>query len=76
MEKRFLVYQILVEKEKNGLDNKIHLNTVIRNVGSINENEALGKFINKTKDIGTKNMIIQQKLDPIIIELNNLLTID
>jgi hypothetical protein len=76
MEKRFLVYQTFIEKNKNNWDNKIGVNTLIRNVGAINENEALGKFINETKDIVSENMIVEKKLDPIVFELNNLIKID
>ena len=70
--KRFLCYQqIVISKEVCGNTNNIKIDTVIRNVGAKNKEEALGKFITETSKIEA-----QQKLAPYAFLLDNLIKID
>lgn len=67
MEKRFLCYQQHVITDNS----KLTVGVIIRNIGAKTKEEALGKFI-----LGTSNEGGGQKLDPICIELDTLMTID
>ena len=69
--KRFLVWQtVMVNRKFNGTVNEVIIDTIIRNVGAKNEEEAIGKFLLKTAGIQPNAM---QKLTPVCIELKNLL---
>lgn len=70
--KRYLCYQQMVMKEELiGTTNNITLETVIRNVGAKNQEEAIGKFVVETNKIQA-----QKKLEPVCFLLDNLTKID
>jgi hypothetical protein len=70
--KRFLCYQQMVMSEElDGNTNNIKIETVIRNIGAKNKEEAIGKFIIQTRSIEAR-----KKLEPICFLLDDLTTID
>ena len=70
--KRFLCYQpVVASKASKGIDTTINIDLIIRNVGAKNKEEAIGKFILKTKCIEAL-----EKLDPVCFLLDDLLKID
>lgn len=71
--KRYLVYQCIIigiVRNRNG-DTNIDVGVNARNVGANSEEEAIGKYILQTKDVGGV-----QKLDPQCIVLDSLKKID
>ena len=70
--KRFLCYQqMVINDEVTGSINNIKIETIIRNVGAKNKEEALGKFIAETSKI-----YAQKKLEPYSFLLDDLAKID
>lgn len=73
--KRYLCYQLVVVSEKYDLEtrtNTLEMNTIIRNVGAVSEEEALGKFIKEMQSIKVERKV----QEPTVFELNELLKID
>lgn len=60
-----------MSEEVSGSTNNIKIETVIRNVGAKNKEEALGKFITETSKIEA-----QKKLEPYAFLLDDLTKID
>ena len=70
--KRYLCYQQMVMKEELvGTTNSVKIETVIRNVGAKNQEEAIGKFIVETNKIQA-----QKKLEPVCFLLDDLAKVD
>ena len=60
-----------MSEELKGTTNDIRIETVIRNVGAKNKDEALGKFIANTNEIKAN-----KKLEPVVFLLDTLTKID
>ena len=60
-----------MKEELVGTTNNIKIETVIRNVGAKNQEEAIGKFIVETNKIQA-----QKKLEPVCFLLDDLTKVD